>query len=258
MTAAHAAYRRPSPFTTIARIGAQLKADPRTVGLILVVPALLLTLLYYVFVDAPVPPGQPSPFDTIGPIMLAVLPMMLMFIVTSVVMLRERTSGTLERILTTPLSRWNLIASYGAVFGFLAVAQSLILAGLVLGPMGVELSGPWWGLIVIALLDGLFGVASGLLASAFARTEFQAVQFMPLFVGPQIFLCGLLVPNEHMPDVLARIADFLPMTWAVDVVRETLTASELSSDSWLRIGLLAGAVLIALFLAAATMPRSTK
>ena len=221
-------------------------------------PALLLTLLYFVFVDVPVAPGQTPLFNTIGPIMLAVLPMLLMFIVTSVVMLRERASGTLERVLTTPLSRWNLIASYGAVFGFLSVAQSLILAVLVLGPMGVELSGPWWGLIVVALLDGLFGVASGLLASAFARTEFQAVQFMPVFVAPQIFLCGLFVPDEHMPALLAKVADVLPMTWAVDVVRQTLESSSLSSESWLRIGLLAGVILLALLLASATMRRSTK
>ena len=243
---------------TIRRILAQLKADPRTVALILVVPALLLTLLYFVFVDAPVSPGATSPFNTIGPIMLAVLPMLLMFIVTSVVMLRERTSGTLERILTTPLSRWNLIVSYGVVFGALAVVQSLILAALILGPMGVDLAGPWWGLIIVALLDGLFGVASGLLASAFAQTEFQAVQFMPLFIGPQIFLCGLLVPNEYMPDILAWIAHVLPMTWAVDVVRETLTSADLTSGSWVRIGLLAAVVVVALSLAAVTMRRSTK
>lgn len=252
------AVRRPSPFATVARIVCQLKADPRTVGLILVVPVLLLTLLYFVFVDVPVAAGHTPLFNTIGPIMLAVLPMLLMFIVTSVVMLRERTSGTLERVLTTPLSRWNLIASYGAVFGFLSVAQSLILAVLVLGPMGVELAGPWWGLIIVALLDGLFGVASGLLASAFARTEFQAVQFMPVFVAPQIFLCGLFVQNEHMPALLAKVADVLPMTWAVDVVRQTLESSSLSSDSWLRIGLLAGVILLALLLASATMRRSTK
>ena len=103
---------RQYPFATTARIAAQLKGDPRAIALILAVPPLLLTLLYYVFHDVPVPPGQPHVFDTTGPIMLAVLPMFMMFIVTSVIMLRERASGTLERILTTPLTRWNLLASY--------------------------------------------------------------------------------------------------------------------------------------------------
>lgn len=246
------------PFATIARIVEQLRGDPRTVALVLLMPALLLTLLYFVFVDAPVMPGQKPAFDTIGPIMLAVLPMMLMFIVTSVVMLRERTTGTLERILTTPLSRWNLVASYGAVFGFLALLQASLLGWLILGPMGVEIEGQWPALLLLAVLDALFGVAFGLMASAFARTEFQAVQFMPLFVGPQIFLCGLLVPTEHMPDLLGDIAAWLPMTWAVDVVRDILDNPELANGSWLRIGGLALAVIVALFLASRSMPRQTR
>ncbi len=250
--------RRRYPLTTVRRILAQLRGDPRTIGLILVVPALLLTLLYYVFVDAPTLPGQPKVFDSVGPIMLAVLPMMLMFIVTSVAMLRERTSGTLERILTTPLSRWNLVASYGLVFGVLAIAQASILATLILGPMGVDITGPWPLLLAVALLDALFGVAFGLLASAFARTEFQAVQFMPLFIGPQIFLCGLLVRPDDMPRALEVVANWLPMTWAVDVVRDLLTNDSLDDGSWLRLAGLAAAVVAALFLASRSMRRRTR
>lgn len=242
---------------TTRRIMRQLTNDRRTIALILVVPSLLLTLLYFVFRDVPTPPGTAPPFDRIGPIMLAILPMMLMFVVTSVVMLRERTSGTLERLLTTPLPRWNLIASYALVFGLLAILQAGLLALLILGPMGVSVPGPTWALLLISLLAALVGVAFGLLASAFARTEFQAVQFMPLFIGPQIFLCGLLVAKEHMPDVLAVTADVLPMTWAVDVVRDVQDAAELSGGSWVRLGLLAGATLIALIVASATMPRRT-
>lgn len=249
---------RSHPFATLIRIVRQLRHDPRTVGLVLVVPALLLTLLYFVFSNVPAPPGGKAPFDSIGPIMLAVLPMMLMFIVTSVVMLRERTTGTLERVLTTPISRWNLIASYAAVFGLLAVLQALILGGLVLGPMGVTIQGPWAVLMLVAVLDAVFGVAFGLLASAFARTEFQAVQFMPLFVGPQIFLCGLFVPGEQMPRVLEAIADWLPMTWATDVVTDLLSHAEVSSASWWHLAALGAAAIAALVMASATMPRATK
>ncbi|WP_448851826.1 ABC transporter permease [Corynebacterium sp. 335C] len=249
---------RPDPTATVRRIAAQLRADPRTVALVLVVPALLLTLLYYVFSDVPVPPGRPSPFGAIGPIMLAVLPMMLMFIVTSVVMLRERRDGTLERILTTPLHRTNLIVSYAVVFGGLAVAQTLVLAALILGPMDADLAGPWTALILVAFLDGLVGVAFGLLASAFAGSEFQAVQFMPVFIGPQLLLCGLFVPTGQMPDVLGDFSRILPMTWAVDVVRELLADPSISGDSWLRIGLLTALVVAVLAVASVTMPRATK
>lgn len=249
--------RRSAPVATVRRIAAQLSNDPRTIALILVVPALLLTLLYFVFREVPVPPGREGPFATVGPIMLAVLPLLLMFIVTSVVMLRERTSGTLERVLATPLSRANLVTSYAAVFGVFALLQAGILAALLLGPFGVALQGPWGMLLLVAALDAVVGVAFGLLASAFARTEFQAVQFTPAFVGPQIFLCGLLVPRDQMPGILDAVAGVLPMTWAVDVVRELLTAPDVSGDSWLRIGLLAAVAVAALLLAAATMRRRT-
>ena len=244
-------------FATTRRVAQQLHSDPRTVGLVVVVPSILLTLLYFVYVDAPVPPGGQATFDRIGPIMLAVLPMMLMFVVTSVVMLRERTSGTLERLMTTTISRWNFIASYALVFGLLAMIQAGVLAFLILGPMGVGITGSVWSLLLVALLDAIFGVAFGLFASAFARTEFQAVQFMPLFIGPQIFLCGLLAPKEHMPAVLRWVSEVLPMTWAVDVVREVQTSPDLSADSWLHLALLAGVTLATLAVAAATMPRST-
>ncbi|WP_260624945.1 ABC transporter permease [Corynebacterium parakroppenstedtii] len=189
--------------------------------------------------------------------MLAVLPMLLMFIVTSVVMLRERTSGTLERILTTPLRRWNLVASYGIVFGILALLQATILAALIVGPLGVEIEESWLMLLLVAVLDALFGVAFGLLASAFARTEFQAVQFMPLFVAPQVFLCGLLVPIENMPRILEVIAQWLPMTWAVDVVHNLMTSASLDGGSWWRLTGLAAAVTTALFVASRSMRRQS-
>lgn len=249
---------RSAPFATMARIVSQLRGDPRAVGLILVVPPLLLTLLYYVFHDVPVLPGQPRIFDSVGPLMLAVLPMFMMFIVTSVSMLRERTSGILERILTTPLSRWNLLASYAAVFGGLAVVQCTILVALLLGPMGIELEGPLWAFAILAFLGAVLGVAFGLMASAFARTEFQAVQFMPVFVAPQVFLCGLLVPKEQLPDVLRAISEWLPMTWGIDIIRDVMANPELSHDSWRNFAILVAVILAALMVAAASMPRKTR
>lgn len=229
-TRSHEHTRRPSPLATVRRIIAQLRGDPRAVGLILVVPPLLLLLLHYVFVDTPTPPGQSGVFDTIGPIMMAVI----------------------------PIRRWNLIASYALVFGLLAVAQSLLLVLLLLGPLDVSVQGPAWGFLLLSLLSAVIGVAFGLLASAFARTEFQAVQFMPIFIAPQVFLCGLLVPKEQMPEILGAITEWLPMTWAVDVVREMLEAPELSSDSWRRLTTLAATALLALVVAAWSMPRRTR
>lgn len=234
------------------RIVRQLRNDPRTIALVLVAPALLLTLLYYVFADVP---AQPSPFRRIGPIMLAVLPMLMMFLVTSVAMLRERTSGTLERILTTPVSKWGLIGAYGLVFGLLGLLQAAVLSALILWAFDLEVKGPWWALLVVALADALIGVSFGILASSLATNEFQAVQFMPVFVGPQLFLCGLLVPTEHMPRALELVAHWLPMTWAVDVVRE-ITAGD--AVSWLKVAGIFALSMVVLFLASLTLRRKTR
>lgn len=243
---------------TVARIVTQLRADPRTIGLLMFLPVVFISLLYFVMIDLPTAPGAPTAFDRIGPTMLAVLPMMLMFLVTSITMLRERTTGPLERLLTTPLSRWNLLASYGLVFGVLGVLQASLLATFVLGVYDVEIEGPLWVLLLISLLDALVGVSFGLLASAFARTEFQAVQFMPLFIGPQLFLSGLFAPVDRMPDFLAAIARVLPMTWAADAVLDVTRNAEVSDRTWMGIGLLAALVVGMLVLAAASMPRHTR
>ncbi|MDD7587001.1 MAG: ABC transporter permease [Corynebacterium glucuronolyticum] len=165
------------------RIVAQLKHDPRTVALVLVIPPLLLTLVYYIFVDVPTPPGHPGMFDRIEPIMLVILPMLMMFIVTSVVMRRERMSGTMERIFTTPLTQLSLVVSYAVVFTILALFQSPILGILLIPVFDVSIEGNLGSLLLVAFLCALFGIAFGLLASAFAENEFQAVQFMPSLLG---------------------------------------------------------------------------
>ncbi len=250
--------RTSAPWATTARIAAQLRADPRTVALISLVPPFLLTLLYFVFVDVPTLPGQDPPFTRFGPTLLAVLPMFMMFIVTSVAMLRERTSGTLERLLTTPLSRWNLIASYGLVFGLLGALQAGVLTTVLLGPMGVDIEGPFGMMLLIAFLDAVVGVSFGLLASAFARTEFQAVQFTPLLMGPQIFLCGMLVPKELMPDVLGAISEWLPMSWGVQAIVDTANNPAPAAETWQHVGFLIAFCVVVLLVAALSMPRKTR
>ncbi|GGB34759.1 hypothetical protein GCM10011492_26780 [Flexivirga endophytica] len=177
---------------TIRRILQQLRADPRTVAMIIAVPALLLTLLYFIYGGGPV-------FNRIALTMLGILPMLVIFLITSVAMLRERTSGTLERLLTTPLHRADLLAAYGIAFSLAATAQSVVLVCVSVWALGVTTAGPIVWVLLVAAVSAAVGVATGLLASAFARTEFQAVQFMPLVIGPQIYLCGLLVPHSSMP-----------------------------------------------------------
>jgi ABC-2 type transport system permease protein len=202
---------------TAARVLAQLRSDHRTIGLMLVVPCVLLGLLAWIFNDTPV-------FDAIGAALLGVFPFVVMFIVTSVATLRERTSGTLERLLTTPMGKGDFMLGYGLAFGVMAVLQALIATGFAVYVCGLNVQGPLWQLVMVAVLDAVLGTALGLLASGFARTEFQAVQFMPAFVLPQFLLCGLLVGRDRLPDALRWISDVLPLSYAVDAMK-TVTAT---------------------------------
>lgn len=236
---------------TVRRILSQLRADPRTIAMIVVVPAALITLLYFVF------DGRPE-FDGIAIAMLGILPMIVMFLITSVAMLRERTSGTLERLLTTPLHRVDLLLGYGIAFSATAIVQSVMLWAVTRWGLGVETAGPMWWLLLIATASAAVGVSTGLLASAFARTEFQAVQFMPVFVGPQIFLCGLLAARDSMPDLLQWVSDLLPMTYAVDALRATAAQADPAGEAGPDLLALAGFTVGALALGAISMPRQTR
>jgi ABC-2 type transport system permease protein len=242
---------------TAGRVLRQLRHDHRTIAMLLVLPSLLLGLLYLLWKDVPALPGQPSLFDRVGLTMLGILPFVVMFLVTSIAMLRERTSGTLERLLTTPLARLDLLLGYGAAFGLAAAAQALVTVGIATTVYDLDVRGSIWLVVLIAVVDAVLGVALGLLASAFARTEFQAVQFMPVVVLPQFFLCGLLVPVDQMAGWLQSISRALPLTYAVEGLQEVGRSAAATGTMWTDTGIVAGAALLALALAAGTLRRRT-
>ncbi len=253
-------HTRPSPAITAAittRVLRQLRHDHRTIAMLLVVPSLLLGLLYVLWMDVPALPGRPTLFDRVGLTMLGIFPFVVMFLVTSIAMLRERTSGTLERLLTMPLSRLDLLLGYGLAFGLAAALQAVVTVTVATTLYDLDVTGPLWLVVLIAVVDAVLGVALGLLASAFARSEFQAVQFMPVFVLPQFFLCGLLVPREQMVGWLQAISDVLPLTYAVEALREVGANPEATGRMWLDVGVVAGVAVVALALAAATLRRRT-
>lgn len=201
------------------RVLRQLRRDHRTLAMLLVLPCLLITLLWWMFEDVP---GQT--FDRLGPGLLAIFPFVVMFLVTSVTTLRERSSGTLERLLAMPMGKLDFLVGYALAFGIVAAVQSGLAVALSVGLLGLEVAGPVWLLTTVAVADAVLGTALGLLVSAFARTEFQAVQFMPAVVIPQILLCGLFVPRDALPDVLGVVSDALPLSYATDAM-STLAAS---------------------------------
>ena len=235
---------------TARRVLSQLRHDHRTVAMLIIVPCVLLALLAWVF-------DGTTTFDAVGAPLLGIFPFVIMFLVTSVATLRERTSGTLERLLTMPIAKLDLLLGYALAFGLVAVVQAAAAATLSVTALDLDVAGPFWLLLVVAVLDALLGMALGLLVSAFAATEFQAVQFMPAFVLPQFLLCGLLVPRERMDDVLQAISNVLPLSYAVDAMRDLSLHAAVQAGAWVDLSVVALSIVLALGLGAATLRRRT-
>ncbi|GGR81680.1 transport permease protein [Micromonospora fulviviridis] len=240
---------------TTGRILRQLRHDRRTVAMLVVVPTVLLTLVYFMYVDQPTVPGRPSVFDRVALIMLGFFPFIIMFLVTSIAMLRERTTGTLERLLTTPLGKIDLLFGYGIAFGLAGVLQSTLASLVAYQVFGLDTAGSQWLVVMIAGLNAVLAVALGLLCSAFARTEFQAVQFLPVVALPQLLLCGLFVPRGEMAGWLQAISDVLPLSYAVEALQEVGAHADSTGTMWRDVAIVAGATVAALVLAAATLRR---
>ncbi|APH44077.1 antibiotic ABC transporter permease [Microbacterium sp. 1.5R] len=205
---------------TAARVLGQLRHDPRSIALMLIAPSLLVGLFAWLFSD------QDGVFDQFGGAILALFPFIVMFLITSITTLRERRSGTLERLMTTPLGKADFILGYALAFGLMALLQAIITVSFAVGVCGLDVEGELWQLGLVAVVDALLGTALGLLASAFAQTEFQAVQFMPLLVFPQIILGGLFMPRDQMPDVLYAISGWLPLSYAIDTINAVTAGDE--------------------------------
>jgi ABC-2 type transport system permease protein len=232
------------------RVLQQLSHDHRSVALIVLMPSVLLLVFRYVFDDAP------QVFDRVGPQMLGLFPFIIMFLITSVTMVRERTSGTLERLLTTPLQRGELIGGYALAFGVAALVQSVVSSAVAIWLLGMDVDIPW-AIGLFAIVDAVLGTALGLLMSAFATTEFQAVQFMPLVVLPQILLCGLFVPRDMMPRALELISDVLPLSYATEAFSELIGAVGFSGTMAKDLAVLMGFVVASVALASLTLRRKT-
>lgn len=238
-------------FATAWRVLQQLFHDRRTIALLWLMPTLLLVLLRYMY------DNQLPVFNTVGSQLLVIFPFVTMFLVTSISTLRERTRGTLERLLTMPLSKLSFILGYALAFGVMATIQIGIISLVAFTWLGLDVAGPVWLVFGTGLLIAMLGVALGLFTSAFARSEFQAVQFMPAFIFPQLLLCGLLVARDSMADWLRWLSDVFPLTYAVEAVKE-LAAHVDATDTLHKDLLILGCwVAGALVLASLTLRRKT-
>jgi ABC-2 type transport system permease protein len=227
----------------------QLRHDPRTIGLLLVVPCALLALLAWIVSDAD--------FDKYGPMLLGIFPLMVMFLVTSVATLRERSSGTLERLLTMPMGKLDFLLGYAIAFGLVAIVQAVLASALSFGLLGLDVRGPEWGVVLVSVLVALLGTSLGLAVSALARTEFQAVQFLPVFLLPQLLLCGILGPRDELPTVLRWVSDVLPLTYAVDAMVQLSMHPDFTSRAWWDLVVVVAFTVGLLVVGAATLRRRT-
>ena len=236
---------------TAVRVLTQLRRDPRTIALLLVVPPFLLTLLKYALQK------NPTGFQHVGGPLVGMFPFITMFVVTSITMLRERTTGTLERLMTLPLAKLDLLVGYGLAFALVAIVQALVTSAVAFGLLDVKVAGSTALVIALAVGNALLGMSLGLFVSAFARTEFQAVQFMPALVTPQLILCGLFVARDDMSSLLYAISYTMPLTYAYEALSRVTTQGSLGARGAIDVAVTAGATLLALALGAATLRRRT-
>lgn len=234
---------------TAKRVLNQLKHDRRTLALILLIPCVLISLLKYVFED------QPQVFNSVAPMMLGIFPLFMMFLVTSIATLRERTTGTLDCLMTQPISKFDLIFGYALAFSFVGFLQAILASFVTLGLLDVRVMGGTLPILIVAVSAAFLGTSLGLLVSAFARSEFQAVQLVMPILMPQVLLCGLFIARDKMADWLQNISDFFPLTYSVHAMQEVAMNVEWTSELSRDLIVVFGSGILALVLGSITIKR---
>ena len=241
----------PILFATTRRVLQQLRHDHRTVALLLLAPTLIMSLLAWIF------SATPGVFDRWGATLLGIFPLIIMFLLTSVATLRERSGGTLERLLALPISKVDFLLGYGIAFALAATVQALFVSAVAFGLLGLTVTGPVWAVVLVAVLVAVLGSTLGLFVSAFANSEFQAVQFMPALLIPQLMLCGLFGARELLPAPLYALSNVLPMSYAVDAMKQLIAVPTIDASFWRDIAVVGCFIVAALLSGAATLRRRT-
>jgi len=227
----------------------QLLHDPRTIALMIVVPCVLVTLLKYVF------NGQPRLFDSLAPMILGIFPLLMMFLVTSITTLRERKTGTLDRLMTMPISKLDIVFGYAGAFSLLGLVQACVVSAVALGLLGVTVLGGAASVLLAAVVAAFLGTSLGLLVSAFATSEFQAVELVMPILMPQILLCGLFAPRDQMARFLQWLSDVFPLTYSVDAMRQITVHTTWTSHFVRDLLVVVGCAVSALILGSVTIRR---
>jgi len=234
---------------TTERVLNQLRHDPRTIALVVFVPSLVVVLLRYMF------NSDVASFDHTAPMLLGIFPLIALFNVAAVAMLRERTSGTLDRMLTLPMAKLDLLLGYALAFGVLILAQASLASLVALGIFKVHVAAGTAAIFLFTILSGLLGMSIGMLLSAFATSEYQANQFLPAFILPQLLLSGFFVSRTHMGFVLRWLSDVLPLTYIIDAMHHITLYSTWDKYLVRDLIVIAGIISATLILAAVSLRR---
>jgi len=232
------------------RIIHQMIRDRRTIGLLVVVPVVIASLI-----GVSIP--NKSILDNTAPAILAMLILFFGFILTGISFLRERSQGTLERLMASPVSRLDIVGGYLLGFLLFALIQTMIIFFYIIYVLKVSFHGDLWQILVFQIIIAIGAICLGTFFSIFARNEFQMMQFIPLIILPQIFLCGLLWPVSQMPDYLQWIAKVLPLTYGVDGIRALMLQGKNLLDIGKEVGVLAAYAVGLMILASLTLRRGT-
>jgi ABC-2 type transport system permease protein len=228
----------------------QLVRDPRTLALIIIVPLVIASLVGVSL------PSKQILNETL-PAILAMLILFFGFLLSGIAFLRERSQGTRERLMASPVTRFDILVGYLLGFLLFAILQTLILFFYAIYVLKANSNGQLWQIIIFQVLIGILAVCLGIFVSAFAKNEFQMIQFIPLIIVPQAFICGLLFPVGQMPDYLQWLAKFLPLTYAVDGIRAMMLDGKGLLNIGKEVGILAAYALGLMILAGISLRRNT-
>ena len=232
------------------RLVLQIVKDHRTVALILVAPIIVMSLVGFSF------DKQRQVLDSIAPALLGAFSLFFVFILTGVSFLRERAQGTLERLLATPVGRGDVLVGYLLGFLVFAALQAVVILLFTIYVLRIHYNGALWQIFVFLMVLTISSVNLGIFISTFARNEFQVVQFIPIVLMPQLFLAGIFLPVDQLPWYFQGIANVLPLTYAIEGLRDIMLHGKGLLDVTKDLAVMFGYAVVLLVAAALTVRRT--
>jgi ABC-2 type transport system permease protein len=228
------------------RVLRELFRDPRSRVVLVVTPGLLLIFVRYLFASS-------AAFSPSGALMLGIFPAFSMCLFGSTALVRERTEGTLEKILTTPVTKTNLVCGYAAAAVIAALAQAVVTVTVALAVVKVHTASPFWLMALLTTLCGVFGMSLGLCISAASKNEGEAFQFLPGVMIPQMLVSGVVWPVAEMGGWVRRLESVLPLSAVTNTMADARLTSFGGTPMLLSLLAMIGIIAAALTLAVNTV-----